>query len=152
MVNRMAKMDLKTAYNKVDNLCCSNHNVATLTNMSIDKGIIPDRIDFFEGYNETHDEDFCKDADEMIAALEVIKEVVDLQDELGCPLKVLLKLVDQNELYYQFYDELQHWTSIKVDLRKRVVWYCKQVGGHYACSQPLSNYGKTFWLKEDKSE
>ena len=76
----------------------------------------------------------------------------DLEEELGCPLEVMFKLVKQNELYYQFYNELQHWTSIKVDLRKKVVWYCKQVGGHYACGQPLSNYGKTFWLKKDKSE
>lgn len=86
---------------------------------------------------------------------EVVSEVMqykDLEEELGCPLDVLFKLVNQNELYYQFYNELQHWTSVKVDLRKKVVWYCKQVGGHYACSQPLSNYGKTFWLKEDKSE
>lgn len=75
-----------------------------------------------------------------------------LDEELGCPLEVVFKLVNQNELYYQFYNELQHWTSIKVDLRKKVVWYCKQVGGHYTCSQPLSNYGKTFWLREDKSE
>ena len=83
---------------------------------------------------------------------EKLGKLEDLEEEIGCPLEVLLKLVDQNELYYQFFDELQHWTSIKVDLRKKVVWYCKQVGGHYACSQPLSNYGKTFWLKEDKSE
>lgn len=76
----------------------------------------------------------------------------DLEDELGCPFDVLVKLVNQNELYYQFYNELQHWTSIKVDLRKKVVCYCKQVGGHYACYQPLSNYGKNFWLKGDKSE
>lgn len=84
--------------------------------------------------------------------LEYADKCHNLEEQLGCPLEVLLKLVDQNELYYQFFDELQHWTSIKVDLRKKVVWYCKQVGGHYACSQPLSNYGKTFWLKEDKSE
>ena len=84
--------------------------------------------------------------------IDKLGKLEDLEEQLGCPLEVLLKLVDQNELYYQFFDELQHWTSIKVDLRKKVVWYCKQVGGHYACSQPLSNYGKTFWLKEDRSE
>lgn len=76
----------------------------------------------------------------------------ELGEQIGCPLEIVLKLLNQNKLYYQFYDELQEWTSIKVDLRKRVVWYCKQVGGHYACSQPLSNYGKTFWLRKDKSE
>ena len=84
--------------------------------------------------------------------IEKLGKLEDLEEQLGCPLEVVFKLVNQNELYYQFYDELQHWTSVKVDLRKKVVWYCKQVGGHYACSQPLSNYGKTFWLKEDKSE
>jgi hypothetical protein len=84
--------------------------------------------------------------------LNKLGKLEDLEEALGCPLEVLFKLVNQNELYYQFYNELQHWTSIKVDLRKKVVWYCKQVGGHYACSQPLSNYRKTFWLKEDKSE
>lgn len=95
-------------------------------------------------------------AKEAFKSLEEELEYADkchgLEEQLGCPLEVILKLVDQNELYYQFFDELQHWTSVKVDLRKKVVWYCKQVGGHYACSQPLSNYGKTFWLKEDKSE
>ena len=91
----------------------------------------------------------------MISYLDVstkLGKLEDLEEQLGCPLDVVFKLVDQNELYYQFFDELQHWTSVKVDLRKKVVWYCKQVGGHYACSQPLSNYGKTFWLKKDKSE
>ena len=75
-----------------------------------------------------------------------------LEKQMGCSLNIILKLIDQNELYYQFFDEFQHWNSIKVDLRKKVVWFCKQVGGHYACSQPLSNYGKTFWLRKDKSE
>ena len=84
--------------------------------------------------------------------LEYADKCHTLEEKLGCPLEVVDKLVNQNELYYQFYNELQHWTSIKIDLRKKVVWYCKQVGGHYACSQPLSNYGKTFWLKKDKSE
>lgn len=103
-----------------------------------------------------------KDDNDLFIAKEAFKPLEEeleyadkchgLEEQLGCPLEVILKLVDQNELYYQFFDELQHWTSVKVDLRKKVVWYCKQVGGHYACSQPLSNYGRTFWLKEDKSE
>ena len=63
----MAKMDLKTAYNKIDNLCCLNSS----TNSN-----------FFDAYKETHDEDFCKDANEMIDALEVIREAVEFQDKL----------------------------------------------------------------------
>ena len=31
----------------------------------------------------------------MMEALEVIKELVDLQDELGCPLKVVFKAIKQ---------------------------------------------------------
>jgi hypothetical protein len=98
--------------------------------------------DCFDGISSDKFEAIC---DELIAHKK-------LEEQLGCPLDIVFKLVNQNELYYQFYNELQHWTSIKVDLRKKVVWYCKQVGGHYACSQPLSNYGKTFWLRKDKSE
>ena len=81
-----------------------------------------------------------------------LSELKDIEDKLGCPLEVMFKLVQQNELYYQFYDELQHWDSLKIDLRKKRVWFCKQVGGHYASYQPLSNYGKTFWLKQNKEE
>jgi hypothetical protein len=75
-----------------------------------------------------------------------------LEEQIGCPLDVVVKLAKQDELYCQFFNELQHHKRIKVDLKNGLVWYCKQVGGHYACRQPLSNYGKTFWLKEDKSE
>lgn len=112
-----------------------------LTNKIIEKNI--------DGYVLNHKEDFTENTYEVIQKLGKLE---DLEEQLGCPLEVVFKLVAQNELYFQFYNELQHWTSIKVDLRKKVVWYCKQVGGHYACSQPLSNYKKTFWLKKDKSE
>ena len=83
-------MDLEKAYNKIDNLCCVNHMAVTLSNMSIDKGVIPNKIDFFNGYNETHDDSFCKDTKDMVEALETIKEVVNLQKEIGCPLDVRL--------------------------------------------------------------
>ena len=63
----MAKMDLKVAYNKIDNLCCLNSN---------------DNSNFFDAYKETQDEDFCKDANEMIDALETIREAVEFQEKL----------------------------------------------------------------------
>lgn len=91
-----------------------------------------------------------------IRRLNPIKERLEKDNELetkiGCPVDIIFKLAEQNELYYQFYDELQHYRNIKVDIKNKVVWFCKQVGGHYASKQPLSNYGFTFWLKEDKSE
>ena len=79
MVNRMAKMDLKLAYNKIDNLCCLNHNIH--------------QKEFFEAYAETQDEDFCKDAYEMVDALETIKEIVDLQEDFGGSLVMILNLM-----------------------------------------------------------
>ena len=109
-----------------------------------------------EGYKLVFGDRFNSEAkiiaEKINNAMNKLYILEDIEEQLGCPLEVVFKLVDQNELYYQFYNELQHWTSVKVDLRKKVVWYCKQVGGHYACSQPLSNYGKTFWLRKDKSE
>lgn len=60
----MSKMDLEKAYNKIDNLCCLNHNKY--------------QKKFFEAYAETQDDDFCKDANEMIDALEALKGAVDL--------------------------------------------------------------------------
>ncbi len=97
-------------------------------------------------------ENYCSQNGDFYDLDNKLGKLEDLEEKYGCSFEILDKLIDQNQLYYQFFDELQHWTSIKVDLRKKVVWYCKQVGGHYACSQPLSNYGKTFWLKKDKSE
>ena len=80
-------------------------------------------------------------------ASQVVQELLGykkLEEQIGCPLEVLVKLTKQDELYCQFFNELQHHKRIKVDLKNGLVWYCKQTGGHYACRQPLSNYGKTF--------
>ena len=84
--------------------------------------------------------------------LEYANQCHKLEQQLGCPLDIIFKLAKQNEIYVKFYDELQHYKNIKVDVKNNLVWYCKQVGGHYACRQPFSNYGKNFWLKEDMSE
>ena len=76
----------------------------------------------------------------------------DLEEQIGCPLDIVFKLAEQDELYVQFCDELQHHKRIKVDIKNKVVWFCKQTGGHYACKYPLFEYGKMFWLKPDRSE
>lgn len=106
----------------------------------------------FVGKYDTNIEEFTNNKELRNNVLNKLGELEDLEEEIGCPLKVVFKLAKQNELFYQFDKELQHHKNIKVDIKNGIVWYCKQVGGHYACQQPLSNYGKTFWLKEDKSE
>ena len=62
---------------------------------------------------------FFQAMSEVKEELEYAEECHKLEKQLGCPLDVVLKLVNQNELYYQFYNELQHWTSVKVDLQKK---------------------------------
>ncbi len=139
-------MDLEKAYNKVDNLCCLNHNVVTITNIDIEHGRVPKKIDFFEGYNETKDDDFCKDANEMMDALETIKEVVDLQKELGCSFKVLYKMMKQEKInfmgamvsYYVFYNLITNRFEIRNEETMELI--------------PLADYKKFWWLKEDRSE
>ena len=95
-------MDLEKAYNKIDNFCCSNHN--TLQGNKV--RYLNDReetIDMFKDYQETKDEDFCKDVNEMVEALETIKKLVDLQKEIGCPLDIVLK-IKFGDIHY-VYDE-----------------------------------------------
>ena len=86
----MAKMDLKTAYNKIDNLCCVNNNVLNRMHTEAEQGFnIPtEDFDFFKAYKDTHgDEDFCKDANEMIDALETIRKAVEFQEGLQALVK-----------------------------------------------------------------
>ena len=137
-------MDLEKAYNKIDNLCCVNHTIVALTNQVIDSGSVPSRIDFFEGYNETQDDDFCKDPKEMVEALETIKEIVDLQKEIGCSLSVLSKALKQDYIYTNSgkHSRLEFGTyggvwCICYGLRTQI---------------RVDGYKNIWWLKEDKSE
>lgn len=153
-------MDLEKAYNKIDNLCCVNHMAVTLSNMSIDKGVIPDKIDFFNGYNETHDDSFCKDTKDMVEALETIKELVDLQEELGCPLESMIsvfKAMQQDHIYCDIGNgmyKLHNFRLDYADLADDV--YFTRSEYHYVldddCCIFVKDYKKTWWLKEDRSE
>ena len=85
-------MDLEKAFNKIDNFCCSNHN--TLQGNKVK--YLNDReetINMFQDYQETNDDDFCKDVNEMVEALDTIKEVVDLQKQLGCSLEEIVEFM-----------------------------------------------------------
>ena len=135
MVNKMAKMDLKLAYNKIDNLCCLNSS---------------SNSNFFDAYKDTHDEDFCKDAYEMVDALETIKEVVDLQDKLGCPLNVFFKAFDGIYIiddWHQLYFAKPVFIDGNFEIKQHYGVYDVATYVLY-----LKDYKKTWWLKEDKSE
>ena len=140
-------MDLKKAYNKIDNFCCSNHNtlqgnkVRYLNNRE-------ETIDMFSDYKENKDDDFCKDVYEMVEALETIKEVVDLQEELGCPLDVYVKLVTKQVT--TIYDELGEMCMVRNVDSANCIYVSKKFKGDFYLK--VKHYKKTWWLKEDKSE
>lgn len=146
-------MDLEKAYNKIDNFCCSNHNALQGNKVRYLNGR-EETIDMFSDYKENKDDDFCKDAYEMVDALETIKEVVDLQKEKGCLSDVLLRAV-RDGIYYEY----SKWAFGRVKFQKLQVCLVYDYGEyrlqptHKAdFSIDINEYKKTFWLKEDKSE
>lgn len=157
-------MDLEKAYNKIDNLCLMSYNSATLINMDIAKGRMPEKIDFFKGYNETHDEDFCKDTDEMLDALETIKELVDLQKEIGCSLEVLYKIKKSKQIYVDTYivqTMAGANTSMvpgiynvrEIDILNSQIKCVAQFSSSYLeFYVPIREYKTDWFLKKDKSE
>ena len=93
--------------------------------------------------------------DELVNSERNIKELEKykaLENKLGCPLEIIDRLIEQNKVVIKFHGEIQVYNSIKIDLRNKLIWYCRQTGGHYALRLPLSQYKIHFWLKEDLSE
>lgn len=152
-------MELKDAYNKIDNFCCSNHNSLQGNTVRYLNGR-EEKINMFADYQETKDDDFCKDANEMVEALETIKELVDLQKEIDCPLIVIRQLFKQDFIYFKY---LSNVIMVKVKVIKGLK-YGSNPGWYFTCVYPnedsnvdfvhisLRDYKKTWWLKENKSE
>ena len=150
-------MDLEKAYNKIDNFCCSNHNSLQDNTIRYLNGR-EEKINMFSDYQETKDDDFCKDADEMVEALETIKELVDLQKEIGCPLKILFRALKHGIYKYMWFDKdnpvFRHFDELDTDGESLFFEYLNhdtegqdEVGDVY-----LKDYKKTWWLNEDRSE
>lgn len=78
--------------------------------------------------------------------------IEDIEEELGIDLITLNKLRKANKIYVKFFDEIQEWNKIKVDLRYCKIWYGYNSGKGYGLSQPLSNYGKGFALTRRELE
>ena len=150
MVNRM---DLKVAYNKIDNLCCLNSS---------------GNSNFFDAYKDTQDEDFCKDTNEMIDALETIKEIVDLQEDFGGSLVMILNLMKNSntldehyhtqDIYFDYKGKLIRGSFIRLEYNNEFIINVQtdeMFDSRYDIDDydlKVKDYRKTWWLKEDKSE
>ena len=99
-------MTLKEVYNKIDNFCCLNHNSLQGNTVKYLNGR-EEKINMFADYQETKDEDFCKDANEMIDCLDTISDLVDIEEKSGIDLLTLFKAQTEGIWYLQFqgYDE-----------------------------------------------
>lgn len=164
-------MDLKLAYNKIDNLCCLNDTVMSIIKSCIEQNlkIDPKEIDFFKAYKETNgDEDFCKDTNEMVDALETIKKVVDLQDDFGGSLVMILNLMKNSntldehyhtqDIYFDYKGKLIRGSFIRLEYNKEFIINVQtdeMFDSRYDIDDydlKVKDYRKTWWLREDKSE
>lgn len=142
-------MDLEKAYNKIDNFCCSNHN--TLQGNKV--RYLNDReetIDMFSDYQENKDDDFCKDVYEMVEALETIKNLVDLQEELCCPLEKLIEFSKQETVYTIYGVHTNEIVLIDFSLNRIHITKNRDLNDVYTLY--INDYKSTWWVKKDKSE
>lgn len=98
-------------------------------------------------------EAFDKNQD-IIPLLEKLGKLEDLEEELGCPLEVMLKA-----LKYGFYDKYGKWYK-DYDFNLKYDWLLSNPNDKYLIFDgediyfelKLRDYKKTWWLKEDMSE
>lgn len=96
----------------------------------------------------------------------------DIEDELGCPLDVVFKAIQQGYIYIEMYDRdekgkvYEPYTIVMYKQENVVLsrtknnkpedkWCLSFWGGWndlWVACVDLDEYGKTWWLKEDKSE
>ena len=101
--------------------------------------------------------------------MEKLGELEDLEEELGCPLDVVLKALEQGFIYGSVFteDDFIKWEISHFEKDKILGWCLQNVrgvtigfkqNGYEAFSHLesemflLKNYKITWWLKEDKSE
>lgn len=84
--------------------------------------------------------------------LEILEQLKTIEKELGIDLVTLNKLRKADKIYVTFFDEIQEWNKIKVDLRYCTILYGYNAGKGYGLFQPLSNYGIGFALTKEELE
>ena len=104
--------------------------------------------------------------DAYLDAVNKLGKLEDLEEQLGCPLDVYVKiqlgLVDK--VYIKWYkttdvewhngeaDIVQEEVTIPFTITRVDKKYFRYQGILWKEDMPFSNYGKEFWLKEDRSE
>lgn len=79
----------------------------------------------------------------------------NLEEELGCPLEVVFKAINQDYIYFKY---LANWVGRKVKVIKSIKlgikgYYIEIIIDNMAFETVwLKDYKKTWWLKEDRSE
>ena len=103
------------------------------------------------------------DTNQMREDEERLMEFLDLEEELGCPFNILFKAL-KNGVYIEndIYGEdakngLKYFDTIYVkysegEIRIGVIHHSMWKGDEIIDTRKLSDYEKTWWLKEDKSE
>lgn len=92
----------------------------------------------------------CEDIMDKLGKLE------DLEESIGCPLDVVVKLFRQDFIYFKYLSNVQ---TMKVKVIKGLS-YGSNPGWYFTCIYDnvdfiyisLRDYKKTWWLKEDRSE
>ncbi len=136
-------MRLELAYNKIDNLCCIAVNKYN---------------DLFEEAEQHPDDNLCEDAEELIAALDTFKKLVSLEKEIKCPLEVIINA--QRYGFYgcsPFYDnEIKFFDTennfIVIDFNLGRLQVVSNSNPYDPITFYTSDYKKTWWLKNGKSE
>lgn len=102
--------------------------------------------------------DYLRNGTPRIETLTKLGKLEDLQDELGCPLEVVFKALNGFYTEFGYISNEDDFIYLRKDSEG---WYLKVVI-HPSKPKPknfawfemrrLKDYGKTWWLKGDKSE
>ena len=80
--------------------------------------------------------------------LEYADKCHNLEEQLGCPLEVLSKILENG--FYEYYGYIPPYHFYRIDIFKKEIMYYDEEKNYFTVK--LKDYKKTWWLREDKSE
>ena len=116
-----------------------------------EKEYVNERIANIKHYIKFNERENDKDffAHKELELYKKAQKYIELTDELGCPLAVVFNLLNKEIVIFDKY--IGNVLDIRKDGDVICIHYFNGTLG-YDEIEPLSNYGKTFLLKEDRSE